>query len=459
MNHFQSPKEAIKKLKDSNDIGIKYHIIWWLGKHKCAESLPILCDIININNDQIELGGFPLRRQAARSLGMIADRSSIPTLINALSSSDLRLQEASLLALKAIGEKRIVPDLIKYVQASSKLKPLEILIETLAFFEVWEMAEIIQNYLDDPSQRVQGAAGIFFYRMTRDPQYLGALKINLSDENAFLRQSAAFDLAQCNDPVLKQMILPASLPNNVKMASLKQMLENHISAEPKNSRDSQQVDAISKEILLDIDRLIANAAEGNLPPHNSSVQHNKGGSSLESDTRSQLITALNSNNKHYHGLIAELKTSRAPDSKLLTKVCLETPDQDIRAAIVQFIYVLACPQVVPIQQSVIGLEVANHCQGKLRRVAILALGRIYSSAELSTESKRSIQQTLEWAYTTPDDWGLRYAAVMAYETMGMKGPLSFNLLTDATKACQSNMIVMLRSSVAESAVKTSQRVF
>jgi hypothetical protein len=49
--------------------------------------------------------------------------------------------------------------------------------------------------------------------------------------------------------------------------------------------------------------------------------------------------------------------------------------------------------------------------------------------------------------------------VMAYERMGMKGPLSFNLLTDATQACQSNMIVMLRSSVAESAIKTSQRVF
>ena len=271
MTAIDTARAAIEVIENSNDIALKYHAIWWLGKNKERYSLQILCRILNDNNDQTDLGGFPLRRQAARSLGMIADSESIPALLKALDSSDLRLQEATILALRSIGDHSIIPELIEYLNTANKEKPLEALIEALASFEVWDVADSLRKYLNDDSKRIEGAACVYFYRMTKDSQYLSALMRNLSDDNAFLRQSAAFDLAQCNDTTLNTKITAAKLPNNVKMAALKQILETYVIGIPELelSINSSNVNPVIHGLLSDIDLLIIDATQGNLPTQNS----------------------------------------------------------------------------------------------------------------------------------------------------------------------------------------------
>ena len=143
MTTINSANLAIDVIKNSNDLALKYHAIWWLGKNKEQEALEVLCQVLDQDSDQTELGGYPLRRQAARSLGMIAHPQAVPSLILSLSSTDLRLQEAAILALRSINDRRAVPSLIAYLQETSSPKPMEVLIEALAAFEIWEVEDAV----------------------------------------------------------------------------------------------------------------------------------------------------------------------------------------------------------------------------------------------------------------------------------------------------------------------------
>ena len=458
MTAIDSTCAAIEVLENSDDMALKYHAIWWLGKNKERRALHILCHILNDSNEQTELGGFPLRRQAARSLGMISAPESVPALLKALESPDLRLQEAAILALRAIGDHSIIPELIKYLNTAKKAKPLEALIEALASFEVWDVADIVRKYLNDDSRRIEGAACIYFYKMTKDSQYLSALMRNLSDENAFLRQSAAFDLAQCSDATLNTTITSARLPNNVKMAALKQILENYVIGIPesefriKTSKDN----AVINGLLSDIDLLIIDATQGNLPAQNSSTAPTTGQPSPLTTAKKHVVKLLRNNPAGSEELLAILESDTEVDCQLVCEACLKNEDQDIRAGIVQLLYFMDCTQAVPVLQEVIGLEIANHCQGKLRRVALLALGKLYHKLAQDKETQSSIQETLEWALISPDDWGLRYASVMAYTAMAVCKPLSFNLCVGSFRSCQTDKIISLRMSYADSIISNAR---
>ena len=455
MTTINSVPVAIDVIKTSNDLALKYHAIWWLGKNKEQQAVAVLSEVLNEDNDQTALGGYPLRRQAARSLGMIANPQAIAPLIHSLSSNDLRLQEAAILALRSINDRACVPSLIEYLYGTSLSKPMEALIEALAAFEIWEVAEVIRDYLNDSSKRIQGAAGIYFYRMTREREYLATINSNLSDQNAFLRQSAAFDLAQCHDANLSENITAANLPNNVKMAALKQILETHARCIHSGNSKNSILDSVVKELISKIDSLVTDAIQGNLPSSNVLAKNNSAELSPLELSKGHLIKLIQQNPTNNEQLLKTLQASGTDCCMELCASCMESEDQDIRAAIVQLLYFMRCTQAVTVLQQVIGLEIANHCQGKLRRVALLALGKLYHDFEAGSEIRKSIQSTLHWALAEPEDWGLRYSAVMAYEEMALIEPIDFELFSKANKACQTDLIIDLRLAIAESVLKES----
>ena len=455
MTTINSVPVAIDIIKTSNDLALKYHAIWWLGKNKEQQAVAVLSEVLNEDNDQTALGGYPLRRQAARSLGMIANPQAIAPLIHSLNSNDLRLQEAAILALRSINNPVCVPSLIEYLYGTSLSKPMEALIEALAAFEIWEVAEVIRDYLNDSSKRIQGAAGIYFYRMTRERKYLATIDSNLSDQNAFLRQSAAFDLAQCHDANLSENITAANLPNNVKMAALKEILETHTRCIHSGNSKNSILDSVVKELISKIDSLVTDAIQGNLPSSNLLANNNSTELSPLELSKGNLIKLIQQNPTNNEQLLKKLQASETDCCMELCASCMESEDQDIRAAIVQLLYFMRCTQAVTVLQHVIGLEIANHCQGKLRRVALLALGKLYHDFEDCSETKTSIQSTLHWALAEPEDWGLRYSAVMAYEEMALIKPIDFELFSKANKACQTDLIIDLRLAIAESVLKES----
>ena len=451
---INSISAALDVIKKSDDTALKYHAIWWLGKNKATEALTVLCEVLNQDNDQTDLGGYPLRRQAARSLGMIANPQAVPSLIQSLDSTDLRLQEAAILALRSINDSRAAPSLIAYLKAASSPKPMEVLIEALAAFEIWEVEDLISPYLNDSSKRIQGAAGVYFYRMTKDKQYLKIIINNLSDQNAFLRQSAAFDIAQCHDTNLGETIATAELPNNVKMAALKQILETYIRKSNLASSAKLISDNTIQTLISKIDSLITDAFQGNLPSTHHVKNNSTVGVSPLQLTKQHLIKLIQQNPVGHEQLLKTLQEDEPADCTQICAACLENHDQDIRAAIVQLLYYMKCTQAAAALQQVIGLEIANHCQGKIRRVALLALGKIYHEFDEGQDTRSSIQSTLHWALTEPDDWGLRYSAVMAYEVIACEKPVDFELFTDSNKSRQTDPIIDIRMAIAES--KTSR---
>ena len=114
MTTINSVTTALEAL-EHEDAGIRYHGAWWLGKHRVVEAIPQLMQCLSDQRDQTATGGYPLRRQAARSLGMIKDSSCIPELFKTLETDDVQLHEATLRALIEIKSDQCAPSLISYL--------------------------------------------------------------------------------------------------------------------------------------------------------------------------------------------------------------------------------------------------------------------------------------------------------------------------------------------------------
>ena len=69
------------------DLSLRYYAAWWLGKFRIRTKAAVDALIIALADEdhRTELGDYPLRRNAARALGKLGDKSAIPSLIQAWS--------------------------------------------------------------------------------------------------------------------------------------------------------------------------------------------------------------------------------------------------------------------------------------------------------------------------------------------------------------------------------------
>ncbi|MBD2495926.1 HEAT repeat domain-containing protein [Nostoc sp. FACHB-280] len=219
-----SPESAIAALS-SEDNQIRYYAAWWLGKHQVQAGCVALCEALSDERYRIPGGGYPLRRQAARALGQLKNPQAVPALVKALEcDEDLRLREAAIAALAAIGDKRAVTPLL-HLLATSQEQPYEALIEALATLQVWSARPQIEDFLQHPSERVQCAAARYMYLLTQQPEYIERIVKNLNHDNMYLRWAAVFDLGAVGHQQAIQAILTAQVPNSLKLLNLKRILE------------------------------------------------------------------------------------------------------------------------------------------------------------------------------------------------------------------------------------------
>jgi phycoerythrocyanin alpha-cysteine-84 phycoviolobilin lyase/isomerase subunit PecE len=210
---------------DGEDNQIRYYAAWWLGKHQIQASCTVLCHALFDERYRIPTGGYPLRRQAARALGLLKNPQAVPALIAALESdSDFRCTEAVIGALAAIGDSRAVTPLCNLLHSSQE-KPLEALIEALGTLQVWSARLEVEGFLDHPNERVQCAAARYLYLLTQEPQYIERILKNLNHENMYLRWAAIFDLGAVGHRQAVEAILTANVPNSLKLLNLKRILE------------------------------------------------------------------------------------------------------------------------------------------------------------------------------------------------------------------------------------------
>lgn len=89
-------------------------------------------------------------------------------------------------------------------------------------------------------------------------------------------------------------------------------------------------------------------------------------------------------------------------------------DQSLQAYIIQALAQIGNPEAVNLLTKIVGTEVANHCQGNVRRIAARGLGNIASTSN-NPEIINCVIEKLIWALLNPQDWGLRYAAAVSLQ--------------------------------------------
>jgi phycocyanobilin lyase alpha subunit len=449
LNAINSPQSAIKAL-ENEDAGIRYHAAWWLGKNRVESAVPMLIECLKDDKDQTSAGGFPLRRQAARSLGLINDISCTPYLLETFQTNDVQLHEASIRALIEINSPTCIYTLINYLDKNIKEKPMEALIEALTAYEAWGINKKIEPFLTSSSERIASAAAAYFYKYTGEIYYLNKIHRYLEHDNRFIRQSATFDLAKIGSIASTKSILKAEIPNNIKMYSLKVILNKTLSHQAVNhDQDLCRLNNEQREIIIKIDSLVRENFEGTLSIKDDCSNDNeiKYNSAAHDNLKySDVLHLLRSRSLSDRNLgIALLAKNRNFNKLNLSDFYFSETDQDIRMGLIKAITLKKDSQSEAALIDAVGVEIGNHCEGNIRRVAACALGSAALSLHQDERNIQTILDKLSWALVEPDDWGLRYSSCLALEEINESRAI--NILS---QACQfePDSIVNLRMQIA-----------
>ncbi|MGA9379637.1 MAG: HEAT repeat domain-containing protein [Phormidium sp.] len=392
---INSAESAIAALT-GDDNQTRYYAAWWLGKNKVQSACPFLCVALRDERYRTEQGGYPLRRQAARALGQLKNAEALPDLLIALDCEDWNLREAVVQAIAAIGDRQAIPALVTLLKSNSE-QPFEAIIEALGTLEAWSVRDLIEPFLQDKSERVQCAAARYLYLLTQESQYIERLIQNLNHDNMYLRWAAAFDLGAIGHLTAAKAIISAKVADSLKLLNLKRILEALLAEEAENGTSLPE-----KSLLLGaIDQLLL--------PENREVGVSSG------EAIASLIEQLHN---HHPGILSTAVESLVEIGtetvEPLITAFLTCKDHGVQGFIIQALARIGDIRTLDLLIEVVGIEVANHCQGNVRRMAARGLGNIGSTTKDILAIDRCIEK-LNWALFNVEDWALRYAAIVSLQ--------------------------------------------
>jgi len=238
--------EMLKQLQ-GEDASLRYYAAWWLGKFgvdvaTVAERQSIVSALIAALTDECdrtELGGYPLRRNAARALGKLGDRRAVPSLVACLECEDFYVREAAAVALGQIRDTAAV-DPLKALLAGGVamatlvpgrphlVQPVEATIESLGQLGCPSAIPLIEPFLAHEMPRVQFAAARALFQLTAAPIYGDRLIAALSNEDVQLRRSALLDLGAMGYLPAASAIVTAAVETSFKLIALHGILSKQL---------------------------------------------------------------------------------------------------------------------------------------------------------------------------------------------------------------------------------------
>ncbi|MEL7244330.1 MAG: HEAT repeat domain-containing protein [Cyanobacteria bacterium J06573_2] len=240
-----TPEQAIINLQCS-DLSLRYYAAWWLGKFRInsPEVVEALVVALEDEADRTELGGYPLRRNAARALGKLSDNRAVPGLIKCLECSDFYVREAAAQSLEMLGDARATPALLRLLDGGVAaavnvpgrphlVQPYEAVLEALGAIGstitgTQDIVEHIEPFLQHPVVKVQCAAARAMYQLTSKPEYGELLVQVLQSDDLKLRRMALSDLGAIGYFQAADTIAIASVENSFKLIALKGLLEHQL---------------------------------------------------------------------------------------------------------------------------------------------------------------------------------------------------------------------------------------
>ncbi|WP_019507551.1 HEAT repeat domain-containing protein [Pleurocapsa sp. PCC 7319] len=256
-------EQAIINLRQKEDLGARYYAAWWLGKFRVKEpeAISTLLMALEDEQDRAPDGGYPLRRNAARALGKLGDKSAVEPLIRCLEFPDFYVREAAAQALEMLGDQRCIAALMKLldggVAAATRVpgkphlvQPYEAVIEALGTLDATEAITIIEPFTEHPTEKVKYAAARAMYQLTSSDKYGDLLVRALEGDDLQLRRSALMDLGAVGYVKAGNAIAETLAENSMKLIALKGLLETELQTKgQKISQDSINIMNLMDSLL------------------------------------------------------------------------------------------------------------------------------------------------------------------------------------------------------------------
>ena len=239
-------EQAIINLQ-SEDLGLRVYAAWWIGRFRVnvPEAIALLIVALVDEADRTEAGGYPLRRNAARALGKLSDRSAVPALIRSLECDDFYVREAAAQSLEMLGDRSCIPKLMELLNMPIDSKksnteksnteieqPFDAIIEALGTLRAVEAIPSILPFVEHSIPRVKYAAARAMYQLSENPeianQYGDRLVTALSNNDLQLRRAVLADLGAIGYLSAADAIAKTMAENSLKLISLKGLLEKQI---------------------------------------------------------------------------------------------------------------------------------------------------------------------------------------------------------------------------------------
>ncbi|MBE9158385.1 HEAT repeat domain-containing protein [Nodosilinea sp. LEGE 06152] len=259
-------EQAIANLRQTADMGLRYYAAWWLGRFRVAEPTVIESLVLALEDesDRAPDGGYPLRRNAARALGKLGDRTVVPALIKCLACDDYYVRESAAQALESLGDPLAIPALrallaggvAAAVAVPGKphlVQPYNAILEALGTLGATEAIEDIAPFLEHDVAQVQNAATRALYQLTGDATYCDRLVERLQELNLQLRRSAMMDLGAIGYLPAAEAIATTLAENSLKLIALQGVLESHLR---QSNFPSQALSDDARRVLVLMDELL-----------------------------------------------------------------------------------------------------------------------------------------------------------------------------------------------------------
>ncbi|MEN9273940.1 MAG: HEAT repeat domain-containing protein, partial [Gloeomargarita sp. DG02_4_bins_56] len=192
-------------------------------------------------SDRTELGGYPLRRNAARALGQIGDPQAIPGLIACLQVADFQLRAAAATALGLLGATAAIPDLVGLLTAAGEPsalgtealpQPYPAILLALGRLKAQAALPQIQPFLTHALPRVRSAALCALYLLTQDSDYIQQLLHLIGRSETRLQRVLLGDLGETGYLPVAEAMAQAQAEPSFKLMGLHRLLGQWLTTQP-----------------------------------------------------------------------------------------------------------------------------------------------------------------------------------------------------------------------------------
>ena len=220
MDERQAIELLSQNISDLDNPGIKYIAATRLGACSSRDSLDAL--VLAATGDRENIFDSITRRKSIEALGRRRDLSTLPTIYDAMSSSDEQTIVNAVDTLINFGiplDSQFKSSLLKIIQDGTDVLK-RVAIQCFSRLEMHDSNGIISKQQSNPNIMVNGASIAYSIRVEGDKSKLQILADHLENTNVIYRRSSVIDIGDAGEPSLLSNIakVAVSMPLRAKSA-------------------------------------------------------------------------------------------------------------------------------------------------------------------------------------------------------------------------------------------------